>query len=61
MELFCGWINHMAEEMELASATINIRVRTMRSFVRFCCEEKGWISEPNHKRFEPVKAPIDNV
>ncbi|WP_040205125.1 tyrosine-type recombinase/integrase [Neobacillus jeddahensis] len=61
MELFCGWISHMAEEMELAPATINIRVRTMRAFVRFCYEEKGWISEPIHKRFKPVKAPIDNV
>ena len=61
MELFCGWISHMAEEMELAPATINIRVRTMRSFVRFCYEETGWISEPIHKRFKPVKAPIDNV
>ena len=29
MEIFCGWISYMAEEMELAPATINIRVRTM--------------------------------
>jgi integrase/recombinase XerD len=61
MEQFCGWISHMAEEMELAPATINIRVRTMRSFIRFCYEEKGWVTEPIHKRFKPVKAPIDNV
>ncbi|PWW20199.1 integrase/recombinase XerD [Cytobacillus oceanisediminis] len=61
MELFCGWISHMAEEMELAPATINIRVRTMRSFIRFCYEEKGWVTEPIHRRFKPVKAPIDNV
>ncbi|MBV7505651.1 tyrosine-type recombinase/integrase [Bacillus sp. sid0103] len=61
IELFCGWISHMAEEMELAPATINIRVRTMRSFIRFCYEEKGWVTEPIHRRFKPVKAPIDNV
>jgi integrase/recombinase XerD len=61
VELFCGWISYMAEEMELAPATINIRVRTMRAFVRFCFEEKGWIAEPIHRRFKPVKAPIDNV
>lgn len=61
MELFCGWINHMSEVMELAPATINIRVRTMRSFIRFCYEEKGWVTEPIHKRFKPVKAPLDNV
>lgn len=60
-ELFCGWIAYMLEELELAPATVNIRVRTMRSFVRYCYDDKGWIKEPVHRRFKPVKAPIDNV
>ncbi|WP_102346840.1 tyrosine-type recombinase/integrase [Bacillus sp. Marseille-P3661] len=60
-ERFVRWITHMREEQDLAPATINIRVRTMRAFVRYCYEEKAWISEPIHKRFKPVKAPIDNV
>jgi integrase/recombinase XerD len=61
VELFCGWIEHMLEDMELAPATVNIRVRTMRAFVRYAYEEKNWINEPIYKRFKPIKAPIDNV
>lgn len=61
VELFCGWIDYMREELELAPATINIRVRTMRAFVRYAYEEKTWIAEPIHRRFRPVKAPIDVV
>lgn len=60
-ELFVGWITYMLEEMDYAPATINIRVRTMRAFLRYIYEEKGWIDEPIHKRFKPVRAPIDVV
>ncbi|WP_409293860.1 tyrosine-type recombinase/integrase [Peribacillus sp. SCS-26] len=60
-ELFCGWIAFMLEDMELAPATVNIRVRTVRAFLRYAYEDKGWIAEPVHKRFKPVNAPIDNV
>lgn len=59
--LFMGWIEYMLEDMEYSPATVNIRVRTNRSFLRYCYEEKQWISEPIHRRFKPVKAPIDNV
>lgn len=61
LELFTGWIVYMEEECGYSPATINIRVRTMRSFLRYCYEDKGWITEPIHRRFKPVKAPIDNV
>ncbi|MDX8360166.1 hypothetical protein [Cytobacillus sp. IB215316] len=60
-ELFCSWIADMIEEMELAPVYINIRVRTMRAFVRYVYEEKGWIDEPVHKRFKPIKASIDII
>lgn len=60
-ELFASWITYMIEEMEYSPATINIRVRTNRSFLRYAYEEKGWIQDPIHKRFKPIKAPIDNV
>lgn len=60
-ELFCGYIAYMRDERDLAPNTINIRVRTMRSFIRYCYEDKGWIQEPIHKRFKTVKVPIDNV
>ncbi|MDE3838633.1 integrase [Bacillus methanolicus] len=60
-ELFVGWIEYMLEEMNYAPATVNIRVRTMRAFVRYCYEDKQWINEPIHRRFKPIKAPIDVV
>lgn len=60
-ELFMGWITYMIEEMDYAPATVNIRIRTMRAFLRYCYEDKMWIDEPIHKRFKPIKAPIDVV
>ncbi len=60
-ELFVGWITFMIEEMDYVPATVNIRVRTMRAFLRYCYEEKAWINEPIHKRFKPIKAPLDVV
>lgn len=60
-EVFVGWITYMIEEMSYAPGTVNIRVRTMRSFLRYAYEDKQWISEPIHKRFKPIKAPIDVV
>jgi integrase/recombinase XerD len=60
-ELFVGWITYMIEEMNYTPGTVNIRVRTMRAFLRYCYEDKAWISEPIHKRFKPIKAPIDVV
>lgn len=60
-EVFTGWISYMCEELEYSPATVNIRVRTMRSFLRYIFEDKKWIQEPIHKRFKPIKAPIDNV
>ncbi|WP_423410227.1 tyrosine-type recombinase/integrase [Heyndrickxia sp. MSNUG] len=60
-ELFASWITYMSDEMSYAPATINIRVRTMRSFLRYAYEDKQWIDEPIHKRFKPIKAPIDVV
>ncbi|MGD6854492.1 tyrosine-type recombinase/integrase [Bacillus infantis] len=60
-ELFVGWITFMVEEMDYAPATVNIRVRTMRAFLRYCYEEKMRIDEPIHRRFRPIKAPVDVV
>ena len=61
LEKFMGWIEYMLDELDYSPHTVNIRVRTMRAFVRYCYEDKNWIEEPVHKRFKPIKAPIDNV
>ncbi|PLS08627.1 integrase [Neobacillus cucumis] len=60
-ELFMGWITYMLEEMDYTPGTVNIRVRTIRAFLRYCYEDKMWLSEPTHKRFKPIKAPVDEV
>ncbi|WP_066307835.1 tyrosine-type recombinase/integrase [Bacillus sp. FJAT-29814] len=60
-ELFMGWITYMVEEMDYSPMTVNIRIRTMRAFLRYCFEDKMWINEAIHKRFKPIKAPIDVV
>ena len=31
----------------------------MRAFLRYCYEDKTWLREPIHKRFKPIKAPVD--
>lgn len=49
-EFFVGWITHMTEELDFSPHTVNIRVRTMRTFVKYANEEKGWISELIHRR-----------
>lgn len=60
-EIFLGWITYMLEEMDYAPSTVNIRVRTIRAFLRYCYEDKSWLGEPIHKRFRPIKAPVDVV
>ncbi|WHY93735.1 site-specific integrase [Neobacillus cucumis] len=60
-DLFMGWITFMLEEMDYSPMTVNIRVRTVRAFLRYVYEEKMWIDEPIHRRFKPIKAPIDVV
>jgi integrase/recombinase XerD len=60
-EVFTGWISQMYDELDYSPATVNIRVRTMRSFYDTSMQDNQWIQEPIHKRFKPIKVPIDNV
>jgi integrase/recombinase XerD len=53
-EAFLGWIDYMTHEKQLKPNTVNIRVRTMRAFLRYCFME-NLIDEPIHERFKPVK------
>ncbi|WP_413299720.1 tyrosine-type recombinase/integrase [Bacillus sp. 1P10SD] len=60
LEDFRGYIGYMLHEKELAPMTVNIRIRTMRAFIRFCYTE-GYIDTPIHENFKPVKAPEDTL
>jgi integrase/recombinase XerD len=60
LEDFQGYIGYMLHEKDLAPMTANIRIRTMRAFIRYCYN-KGYIDEPIHEDFKPVKAPEDTL
>lgn len=50
----------MLNEKELVPMTVNIRVRNMRAFIRYC-HKKGWVNEPIHEDFKPIKTPEDTL
>lgn len=58
IDIFRGFIGYMLHEMELSPVTANVRIRTMRAFIRFCYTE-GYIDTPIHENFKPVKTPED--
>ncbi|WHY88202.1 phage integrase SAM-like domain-containing protein [Neobacillus novalis] len=59
-EDFQGYIGFMIHDKELSPMTVNIRIRTMRAFIRYC-HKKEWIYEPIHEDFKPIKTPEDTV
>jgi integrase/recombinase XerD len=59
-ELFRDFIGYMLHERELSPVTANVRIRTLRAFIRFCYTE-GFISTPIHENFKPVKTPEDTL
>jgi integrase/recombinase XerD len=60
LEDFRAYIGYMLHDKELKPMTVNIRIRTMRAFIRFCYTE-GFIENPIHENFKPVKAPEDTL
>lgn len=60
LDVFRGFIGHMLHDMELSPVTVNVRIRTMRAFIRFCFKE-GYIDTPIHENFKPVKTPEDTL
>lgn len=59
-EDFQGYIGYMIHDKELSPMTVNIRIRNMRAFIRYC-HKKGWINEPIHEDFKPIKTPEDTL
>jgi integrase/recombinase XerD len=60
LDLFRGYIGFMLHDKSLSPVTANVRIRTMRAFLRHCYLE-GWIEEPIHERFKPVKTQEDTL
>ncbi|NMD69616.1 tyrosine-type recombinase/integrase [Bacillus sp. DNRA2] len=59
-ELFRDFVGYMLHEKELSPVTANVRIRTLRAFIRFCYTE-GYIDIPIHENFKPVKTPEDTL
>lgn len=59
-EDFQGYIGYMIHDKELSPMTVNIRIRNMRAFIRYC-HKKEWINEPIHEDFKPIKTPEDTL
>jgi integrase/recombinase XerD len=60
LEDFRAYIGYMLLDKELAPMTVNIRIRTIRAFIRFCYTE-GYIDTPIHENLKPVKASEDTL
>lgn len=59
-ELFKSYIAYMLHEKGLSPVTANVRIRTIRAFLRYCYFN-GYINEPIHEHFKPVKTKGDTL
>lgn len=59
-EIFRDYIGFMINEKRLAPRTVNVRIRTIRAFLRYCFNE-GWIDNAIHEKFKPIKTPEDEI
>jgi len=60
LDLFRSFIGYMLNEKGLSPVTVNVRIRTTRAFIKHCYIE-GWIDEPIHERFKPLKTKEDTL
>jgi integrase/recombinase XerD len=60
LEVFLEWVDFMLNDKGLQPTTVNIRVRTMRAFLRWCFLE-NMIDTPIHERFKPMKTVEDTI
>ena len=59
-EVFREWIDFMINEKGLQPTTVNIRIRTMTVFIRWCYLEQ-LIVQPIHEKFKPMKTAVDTI
>lgn len=60
VDLFRDYIEWMLTDRGLSPVTINIRLRTMRAFLRYCYTE-GYISESVHEKLKLLKTAEDTI
>ncbi len=59
-DLFREYISWMLYERGLSPVTVNIRIRTLRAFLRFCYKE-GYIQQPIHEDLKIIRTPQDLI
>lgn len=59
-ELFKGYISYMLHEKCLSPVTANVRIRTIRTFLRYCFLN-DYIDDSIHEHFKPVKTKEDTL
>jgi integrase/recombinase XerD len=59
-EIFKSYIAYMLHEKCLSPVTANVRIRTIRAFLRYCYLN-GYIEEVIHDHFKPVKTKEDTL
>ncbi|CAM3430997.1 site-specific tyrosine recombinase XerD [Aeromicrobium ponti] len=58
--IFKGYIAYMLDEKQLNPVTVNVRIRTIRAFLRYCYMQ-NYIKDPIHEQFKPVKTIEDTL
>lgn len=59
-DLLRKYLSYMIHYRGLKPMTVNLRVRTLRAFMRFCYNEK-YIDSQIHESIKPIKAPEDTI
>jgi integrase/recombinase XerD len=59
-DLLREYLSYMIHDRGLKPMTVNLRVRTLRAFMRFCFNEK-YIDSPLHESIKTVKVPEDTI
>jgi integrase/recombinase XerD len=59
-DLLREYLAFMIHDRGLKPMTVNLRVRTLRAFMRFCYGE-NYINSPIHESIKPIKAPEDTI
>jgi integrase/recombinase XerD len=59
-DLLREYLSYMIHDRGLKPMTVNLRVRTLRAFMRFCYNE-NYIDSPVHESIKPIKAPEDTI
>jgi integrase/recombinase XerD len=60
LDVFRDFIDYMVNEKGLSPVTANVRIRTIRAFLRYCYLE-SYIEYPIHERFKPLKTKEDTL